>query len=152
MLVARPKLTQLCIVIMKLINKIYLYVLLVWATIMLLWGTLGGLEYLTGLTLIAPFQNSAYPSTVQLVHWVLITLTGGSYLLGFFTKWKYTPILMALLFSNLAVLCTIETFDFMSEQWSVSYYITEMSFYALTASFLILNSTSKQHFTKTVNQ
>ena len=69
-----------------------------------------------------------------------------TFLIGYFNHWKLTPIAMLILFSNLAILCTIETFDFISDQWSLKAYITELTFYLITSLFLLNSALSKSHF------
>ena len=128
------------------VSKIYLVFLVIANAILLVWGLAGFFEYFTGITPIIKLQNSAYPDGVQFVHWLLISLTGGTFLIGYLTHWRLTPFAMILLFSNLAVLCTIQTFDFMSEQWSLNAYIGELIFYLLTSLFLIYSTVSKSHF------
>lgn len=127
-------------------SKIYIILLVIWSIVMTVWGLAGFLEYFTGITPGLTLQNNAYPNGVQFVHWLLISLTGITFLLGYFMQWKFTPIAMCLLFSNLALLCTIETFDFMSEQWSIKAYLTELVFYFGTAIFLMYATVSKAHF------
>ncbi len=120
--------------------------LLIWAIGMLIWGLAGFFEYFTGIVPFIQLQNAAYPNGVQFVHWLLITLTGGVFLFGYIFRWKWTPFAMILLFSNLAILCTIQTFDFMSEQWGYSQYFTEIVFYIIHSSFLLISSVSKLRF------
>ncbi len=120
--------------------------LLLMAISMLIWGLAGFFEYFTGIVPFIELQNEAYPSGVQLVHWLLISLTGAVFLFGYLFKWKWTPFGMVLLFSNLAVLCTIQTFDFMSEQWGYSQYFTEIVLYVVHSSFLLFSSISKSRF------
>ncbi|WP_149304723.1 hypothetical protein [Pareuzebyella sediminis] len=131
---------------MKIVSKVVMMVLLSWTMVMLVWGLSGFFEYFSGIKPLIHLQNSAYPRTVQFVHWLLITLTGGAFVLGYFLKWKWTPFVMVMLFSNLAVLCTIQTFDFMSEQWSYTAYSTEIVLYVLLSAFLLFSSLSKSHF------
>ncbi len=128
-------------------SKTYLILLVIWSVVMLVWGLAGFFEYFTGIN--KPFielQNKAYPNGVQFVHWLLISLAGGTFLIGYLTHWNATPFAMLILFSNLAILCTIETFDFMSEQWSLKAYITELIFYLATSLFLLNSAVSKSHF------
>ena len=80
------------------------YLLLLYAVIMLLWGILGFVEYLAGIILLVPFQNPTFPAGTQFIHWLLITLAGVVYLAGYFTKWKYTPLTMVIVFSMLATM------------------------------------------------
>lgn len=131
---------------MQFLSKIYLTILLLWAIGMLIWGLAGFFEYFTGIVPFIGLQNAAYPSGVQFVHWLLISLSGGVFLFGYIAKWKWTPLAMILLFSNLAVLCTIQTFDFMSEQWGYSQYFTEVVLYIVNSLFLLFSPVSKSHF------
>lgn len=131
---------------MGIASKIYLVLLVIYSVIMLIWGLAGFFEYFSGIKPLIKLQNSAYPSGVQFVHWLLISLSGGVFLVGYLMHWNLTPYAMILLFSNLAVLCTIETFDFMSDQWSLKAYITELIFYVGSSLFLIYSEVSKAHF------
>ena len=127
-------------------SKFYLILLVIAHATVFVWGLAGFFEYFTGITPIIKLQNSAYPDGVQFVHWLLISLTGGTFLIGYFSHWTLTPFAMTLLYSNLAVLCTIQTFDFMSDQWSLNAYIIELIFYLVTSLFLIYSTVSKSHF------
>jgi len=131
---------------MKIASKVLMIVFLIWTMVMVVWGLGGFFEYFTGIKPVIKLQNAAYPGAVQFVHWFLITLTGGTFVFGYFLKWKWTPFVMVLLFSNLAVLCTIQTFDFMSEQWSYTAYFSELILYVLLSVFLLFSSLSKSHF------
>ena len=104
---------------------------------MLIWGVAGFFEYFTGIVPGIKLQNDAYPSGVQFVHWFLITTAGSVFTFGYFSKWRYTPFAMVILFSNLGVLCTIQTFDFMSDQWGVTPYAAEMIGYLIHSTFLM---------------
>ncbi len=133
---------------MQAVQKVYMTLLLLLAITMLLWGIAGFYEYLTGKTIFIPLQNEAYPSGVQFMHWLLLTLFGTVFTIGYLKKWKYTPIVSLVLFSNLAVLCTIETFDFMSDQWGIVPYLTEIIMYVINSTFLLLSPISKNRFKK----
>lgn len=131
---------------MKIAAKIYMALLLLMSAGMLVWGLAGFFEYFTGIKPFIKLQNDAYPGGVQFVHWLLITLSGSIFLGGYITRWKWTPFAMITIFSNLAVLCTIETFDFMSAQWSFSSYFTEIVLYLVHATFLLQSAISKARF------
>lgn len=131
---------------MDIVSRIYFVILVAWSVIMLVWGLAGFFEYFTGITPVIKLQNSAYPAGLQFVHWFLISLTGSTFLIGYLTHWSWTPFAMILLFSNLTVMCTIQTFDFMSDQWSLNAYIGELIFYLATSLFLIYSAVSKSHF------
>src|SRR6056297_381464 len=131
---------------MDIVSRIYFVILVAWSAIMLVWGLAGFFEYFTGITPVIKLQNSAYPGGLQFVHWFLISLTGGTFLIGYLTHWSWTPFAMILLFSNLTVMYTVQTFDFMSDQWSLNAYIGELIFYLATSLFLIYSAVSKSHF------
>ena len=81
---------------MTILSKLYMNLLLIATLTMLVWGIAGFLEYFTGITPFIKLQNAAYPSGVQFVHWLLITLTGATFIIGYVTKWKWTPFAMVL--------------------------------------------------------
>jgi len=131
---------------MALVSKIYMSLLLFASIGMLIWGIAGFFEYFTGIVPFIHLQNAAYPDGLQFVHWLLITVSGGVFLCGYFTRWKWTPVAMVTMYSNLAVLCTIQTFDFMSEQWGYTQYFVEMISYMVHSSYLLFSSLSKKRF------
>jgi hypothetical protein len=100
---------------MVVVSKVYFTLLIIWSLVMLIWGLAGFFEYFTGIKPIIELQNKAYPKGVQFGHWLLISLAGFIFLKGYLNHWQFTPFAMLVIFSNLAILCTIETFDFMSE-------------------------------------
>ena len=131
---------------MRFLSKTYMNLLLLSSAGMLIWGLAGFFEYFTGIVPFIELQNAAYPDGLQFVHWFLISLSGGVFLFGYISKWKWTPFAMVLLFSNLAVMCTIQTFDFMSDQWGYTPYFIELIMYGVHSSFLLFSSVSKSHF------
>jgi hypothetical protein len=69
---------------MKIVSKVLMVVFLIWTMVMLVWGLSGFFEYFTGIKPVIKLQNAAYYSAVQFVHWFLITLTGGTFVFGYF--------------------------------------------------------------------
>lgn len=120
--------------------------LLLSAVGMLFWGVAGFFEYFTGITPIITLQNAAYPSGLQFVHWLLITVSGSVFVYGYITRWKWTPIVMIMVYSNLAIMCTIQTFDFMSAQWGYPQYFTEITMYLFNSLFLLYSQVSRSQF------
>ncbi len=87
------------------------YLIILASTIMLGWGLLGFLEYFTGLAPLMPLQNSTFPVGMQTLHWILITASGATFLAGYFMRWSFTPIAMLVMFTALATMCAVQTFD-----------------------------------------
>lgn len=87
------------------------YVLLAVKAVLLLWGTLGLWEYIVpsaGFGL----QHPNFPPGTQLLHWLLLLLTGTIFVLGFIMRWRHTPFATVAMYAALATLCFVETLDF----------------------------------------
>ena len=130
---------------MKLIQNGYMIFLFVVAIVLLIWGLAGFFEYFTGIVPIIPLQNT-YPPALQFLHWLFLTLFGLIFSLGYIKRWKHLPWVAVLLFSNGALLCTIETMDFSPENWGIVPYLTELGVYVVSSAFLLLSPVSKERF------
>ncbi|MEZ5661837.1 MAG: hypothetical protein R3E83_26065 [Burkholderiaceae bacterium] len=78
---------------------------------LLVWGILGLWEYLipaAGFGL----QNPNFPAGTQLLHWLLLSLTGSVFIVGFTLRWPPTPLVTVAMYVSLATLCFVETVDF----------------------------------------
>ncbi|MEM9328031.1 MAG: hypothetical protein AAGA85_20360 [Bacteroidota bacterium] len=126
-------------------SSVLAYLLLLVNIGMTLWGVLGFLEYLTGFALI-PLQNPNFPSGTQFMHWLTITASGLIYLLGFITRWRYTPYAMIVSYAMLGTLCTVETFDFMTAEWRYRSYINEIMLYLLLSWYFLQSGFVKRYF------
>lgn len=122
------------------------YLIILAATIMFGWGLLGFLEYFTGLAPLMPLQNPTFPPGTQVVHWILITLSGGTYLAGYFLRWRYTPVAMIVLFASLATMCAIQTFDFLENPDRYTNFIRECVNYVIMSIFLFRSKRMRAHF------
>ena len=122
------------------------YLIVLAATVMLGWGVLGFLEYLTGLAPLMPLQNPTFPAGTQFVHWTLITLTGGTLLAGYFLRWSHTPVAMTVLFASLATLCAIETFDFMENPSRHTDFMRECIYYVIMSIYLFRSKRMRDRF------
>lgn len=122
------------------------YLIILASIIMLGWGLLGFLEYFTGLAPLMPLQNATFPSGTQFVHWLVITLSGGTFLTGYFTRWSYTPIAMVVLFASLATLCAVQTFDFMDNESRYADFARECAYYVIISIYLIRSQRMRDRF------
>ena len=122
------------------------YLILLAATIMFCWGILGFLEYFTGLAPLMPLQNATFPSGTQFMHWFIITLSGTTYLVGYFTRWRYTPIAMLVMFAALGTLCSIQTYDFMVKPSRYSDFWREIFYYCVMSVYLVKSKRMHNHF------
>jgi hypothetical protein len=122
------------------------YLMIVAATVMLGWGVLGFLEYLTGWAPLMPLQNPTFPSGTQFVHWLLITLSGSAFLIGYFTRWPYTPIAMLVIYASLATMCAIQTIDFMENPSRYSDFARECFYYVVFSIYLFRSERMRGRF------
>lgn len=107
-----------------------LYLLVLVKAALLVWGALGLVEYLAP-SLAVGLQNPNFPPGTQLLHWILILLTGLIFLLGFALRWTYTPFATITMYATLATLCFVETVDFQAFGGGVTRY------YVMSAEYLL---------------
>ena len=131
---------------MKQVSTVFSYLLLIVAIIMLSWGILGFFEYFWGLAPLMKLQNPTFPKGTQFLHWVLITLTGSVYIVGYFSKWKYTPLAMIVIYAMLATMCFIQTFDFMTNPSRYADFVRECIYYVIISVYLIRSQRMRSHF------
>lgn len=132
--------------IMDRLSQGFSYLIILASIIMLGWGLLGFLEYFTGLAPLMPLQNATFPSGTQFVHWLVITLSGATFLVGYFSRWSYTPIAMIVLFASLATLCAVQTFDFMENEGRYADFARECAYYVIISIYLIRSKRMRQRF------
>lgn len=122
------------------------YLIILASTVMLGWGLLGFLEYFTGLAPLMPLQNPTFPSGMQFMHWLVITASGATYLIGYASRWRYTPVAMMVLFASLASLCSVQTFDFMQNESRYADFARECVYYVIISIYLVRSKRMRDHF------
>ncbi|MEM9760319.1 MAG: hypothetical protein AAF933_13850 [Pseudomonadota bacterium] len=131
---------------MKKASALFSHLMVLAFCVMLGWGVLGFLEYFFGVQLLMPLQNPTFPSGTQFLHWLLVTSSGACFLLGYFLRWKHTPVAMLLFFTALATLCFVETFDFMTNAGRYSDYARECIGYLVMSVYLLRSERMRLHF------
>lgn len=121
------------------------YLILASSIFLALWGSLGLIEYLFGVSFI-PLQNTAFPRGVQLLHWIGITATGWIYIAGYFARWSLTPFAMVVAYAVLATLCFIETIDFLTNRGRYLAMALEYAAYIGISFFLFRSRRMQSHF------
>ncbi len=130
----------------QVLSQGFSYLIVFASIIMLGWGLLGFLEYFTGLAPLMPLQNPTFPGGTQVVHWVLITLSGATFLAGYFLRWRYTPIAMLVLFASLATMCAIQTFDFLENPDRYRNFVMECINYIIVSTYLFRSNRMRDRF------
>lgn len=92
-------------------SKNFIYVLLTVKGMLLVWGILGFIEYFVPTAKLS-LQDSNFPAGVQFLHWLLISSTGLTFIVGYLKRWRHTVFATITLYATLATLCFVETVDF----------------------------------------
>lgn len=92
-------------------SRAFPYLLLAIKAVLLVWGLLGLLEYFSP-SLRLGLQNDNFPQGTQLLHWLLLLLSGSTFVGGFLWRRRYTPFATITMYAALATLCFVETVDF----------------------------------------
>ena len=122
------------------------YLIVLASVIMLGWGLLGFLEYFTGLAPLMPLQNETFPVGMQTLHWILITTAGATFLIGYFSRWSFTPIAMLVMFTALATMCSVQTFDMLESPDRYRNFVQECVNYIIISIYLFRSERMRDRF------
>ena len=92
---------------------------LAWAALLavhvflLLWALVGLIEWFAAEVPWPRVSNPLFTRDILLMHWLLIGFAGTAFLVGWLTRWRWTPELMAVAYLGLATGCAIETFGYL---------------------------------------
>ncbi|MBO9433747.1 hypothetical protein J7394_05990 [Ruegeria sp. R13_0] len=114
--------------------------------IMLGWGLLGFLEYFTGLAPLMPLQNATFPVGMQTLNWIVITASGVTFLVGYFFRWNFTPIAMLVMFTALATMCAVQTFDMLDSPDRYRNFVQECINYIIISIYLFRSKRMRDRF------
>lgn len=124
------------------------YLLLAVKAALLLWGLLGLLEYLSP-SLAFGLQNATFPPGTQLLHWLLLLLSGSIFVVGFLSRWQQTPYATITMYVALGTLCFIETVDFGAFGDAPARFIImagEYAVYIALSVYLLRSQRMREHF------
>ncbi|WP_170328888.1 hypothetical protein [Ruegeria arenilitoris] len=122
------------------------YLIVLASVIMLGWGLLGFLEYFTGLAPLMRLQNAAFPLGMQTLHWTLITASGAAFLAGYVLRWSFTPIAMLVMFTALATMCAVQTFDMLENPDRYRNFVQECVNYIIISIYLFRSKRMRDRF------
>ncbi len=120
--------------------------LLLVSTFLALWGALGLFEYVTGQTVLIPLQNPAFPPGLQFLHFAVILVAGPLFLIGWKSRWRHTPFAMAIAYTVLGSICTVETFDYLDGLAYDIAYVVEIAAYIGISVFLFKSARMRRRF------
>ena len=122
------------------------YLIVLASVVMLGWGLLGFLEYFTGLAPLVLLQNATFPVGMQTLHWILITASGATFLIGYFLRWRFTPIAMLVMFTALATMCAVQTFDMLESPDRYRNFVQECFNYIIISIYLFRSNRMQNRF------
>jgi hypothetical protein len=77
------------------------------------WAAVGLVEWL--FPQVGPlFTNPLFPRWLQLVHWIAVLAGAGTFLAGYWLRWRTTPMAVAIAYIPMAAVCAIETFGYLT--------------------------------------
>lgn len=132
--------------LMDRISQGFEYLIVLASIIMLGWGLLGFLEFFTGLAPLMPLQNATFPLGMQTLHWILITGSGAMFLLGYTLRWSVTPIAMLVMFTALATMCAVQTFDMLESPDRYRNFVQECINYIIISIYLFRSKRMRDRF------
>jgi len=116
------------------------------AAFLLVWGVLGMFEYVTGTPAVVLLQHPAYPAGLQFLQWTLLIAFGASFLIGYATRWPYTPLAVIVTFAMLAAMCFIQTFDFLTNDFRYLAFVMECIAYVVISIYLLRSERMRLRF------
>ncbi|WP_298913161.1 hypothetical protein [uncultured Roseobacter sp.] len=128
------------------ISQGFEYLIVLASVVMLGWGLLGFLEYFTGLAPLMLLQNATFPVGMQTLHWILITASGATFLIGYFLRWSLTPIAMLVMFTALATMCAVQTFDMLESPDRYRNFVQECINYIVISIYLFRSNRMRNRF------
>jgi hypothetical protein len=110
------------------------------------WSVGGFIEMITEKVPWKPFTNPDFPTWVLIIHWSSILFAASVFLAGYFTRCKYTPSVMVVAYSLMAIVCAIETFGFMTSKYKYVSMVLEYITYTGILVLLFNQKFAELHF------
>ena len=129
-------------------SRRFLHVLVAVKGALIVWGILGFVEYFAP-SMVFGLQDTNFPRGIQFLHWLLVSLTGSIFVVGFVTRWTHTPFATVTMYATLATLCFVETVDFNAFGGGPARFFimgAEFALYIALATSLFRSDHIKRHF------
>ncbi len=97
---------------------------------LLLWATVGWIEWFASTVPWTPLSNPLFPQWVLFLHWSAVAIASALFLWGYATRWKHTPVAMIPAYGFMAIVCFIETIWFMESPYRYLAMAAEYAAYA----------------------
>lgn len=124
------------------------YLLVLIHLFLLLWSLGGFIEMSSVKVFWSPFTNADFPDWLLPIHWGSVLISSTGFLLGYFSKWSFTPHFMLAAYTMLFTICVIETFGFMTSSTKYFAMIAELITYTFILISLFKNPYFIEYFRK----
>ena len=113
---------------------------------LLFWSAGGLVEWLLPAVPWKPYSNPEFPRWLLFIHWASVIVASAVFIYGYFSRWKYTPVIMAAAYGMMGFVCLIETFGYMTSKTKFLAMGLEYAAYSLIVMLLFSARFSAQHF------
>ena len=97
----------------KVLSRLFMAGLLVLHVALLVWALMGLAEWIFDAVPWPAVANPLFPRPMLLAHWLSVAVTAGIFLAGYTLRWPGTPLAVAAGYAAMAVVCLIETTQYL---------------------------------------
>jgi hypothetical protein len=110
------------------------------------WATVGLIEWFRPTVPWPRLSNPHLLNGILFLHWMLMLLAGGVFLVGYSARWSGTPTALAIAYVCLAAFCAVESFGFLVHRSKFLDMALEYAAYAAIIVFLLRAAAAREHF------
>jgi hypothetical protein len=89
-------------------------------------------------------SNPLFSKAMLLLQWSLISVSAGTYLVGFFARWSRMPVAMAVIYAAMALVCAYQTLFILTSPTRFRAMAIEYCEYAAILAFLFFSPYMRQ--------
>lgn len=115
---------------------------------LLVWAVIGFLELAIPEPPWDRLSNVLFSESMLLWQWSIVSIGALVFLIGFYTRWVWTPLLLACMYMLMAITCTYQTFFILEHESRFTEMIIEFIEYAVILAFLFGAPGMRAHFGK----
>jgi hypothetical protein len=110
------------------------------------WAVVGFAELFSSQVPWTPISNPLFSRSMLLLQWSLIGVAATTFIAGYLTRWKHTPVAMLLVYAAMAAVCACQTFFILTSPSRFRAMAIEYVEYAVILAFLFFSSHMRQRF------
>lgn len=97
--------------------RAFIWLLLAVHTFLAGWALVGFAEWFAAAVPWPRVSNELFPRDVLLAQWVLILAAAVVFLGGYAVRWRHTPVALAVVYTAMAAVCAVQTFNYMTNDF-----------------------------------